>query len=151
MNDPPTRDLVSLLLGLSGLMVPALLIFVLSRAAGWPALADRYPAPDRRPRPLVRMGYGVFRGWIGYNGGLVVSGDERGLYLSAMPLVLSWCHAPIFIPWAEIREIRPRKRLWARLLEIHTVGAPEVDMAIHSGTFAPVRPFAVAAKVPGAY
>jgi hypothetical protein len=145
------QEILSLLfLGLA-LAVPATLIFVLSRAAGWPILADRYPARHERPRPLVWMGYGVFRGWIGYNGGLVISGDERGLYLSAMPLVLSWCHAPIFIPWGEIREIRPRKRFWARLLEIHTVGAPEVDMAIHSGSFAPVRPFAVAAKVPGSY
>jgi len=151
MTDPSTRAIVSLCFALAGLVVPVLLIFALSRVAGWPALADRYPAPGERPRALVRMGYGVFRGWIGYNGGLVVSADERGLFLAAMPVVLSWCHAPVFIPWSEIREIRPRRHLWARLLEIHTAGAPEVDMALHSGTFAPVRRFAAAASVPGEY
>jgi hypothetical protein len=151
MTDPSIRTIVSVSFAAAGLVVPVVLIFVLSRVAGWPVLADRYPAPGERPPALVHMGYGVFRGWIGYNGGLVVSADERGLYLSAMPVILSWCHPPIFIPWSEIREIRPRQRLWARLLEIHTAGAPEVDMAINSGTFALVRPFALAAKVPGAY
>jgi hypothetical protein len=151
MRDPSTTALVSLLLLVAGLAVPVALIFVLSRAAGWPILADRYPAPAERPRPLVRLGYGVFRGWIGYNGGLVVSADESGLYLSAMPVVLSWCHAPVCIPWAEIQEIRPGKRLFATVYEIHTVGAPEVDMALRAATFAPVRRFAAAAKVPGSY
>jgi hypothetical protein len=134
-----------------GLTVPALLIFVLSRASGWPALADRYPALSQPPRALVQFGYGVFAGWIGYNGGIVLSADERGLYLAAMPLVLSWCHAPIFIPWAEVQEIRPAKRLWATVYEVRTLGAPEVDMALRAGTFAAARPFAAAARVPGSY
>jgi hypothetical protein len=151
MRDPSTAALISLLVLVAALTVPALLIFALSRATGWPILADRYPAPAERPRPLVRLGYGVFRGWIGYNGGLVVSADERGLHVSAMPLVLSWCHAPLCIPWGEIQEIRPRKHLFATVYEIHTVGAPEVDMALHAATFAPVRRFAVEAKVPGSY
>jgi hypothetical protein len=151
MADASTRTLVSVMLVAAGLVVPAVLIFVLSRDARWPVLADRYPLRGERPPVLVWLGYGVFRGWIGYNGGLVLTADEQGLYLSAMPVILSWCHAPIFIPWSEIREIRPRQRLWARLLEIHTAGAPEVEMAIHSGTFAPVRHFALAANVPGAY
>ena len=133
------------------LLLCVLLLFVLSRASGWPALADRYPAPPVRPEPLVRLGYGIFAGWIGYNGGIVLSADERGLYLSAMPLILSWCHAPVFIPWAEIQEIRPTKRLWSTVYEIHTLGASEVDMALRASTFAPARPFAAAAHVPGSY
>ena len=152
MNDSSaTATLVGLVLLGAALTFPAMLIFLLSRAAGWPVLADRYPAPGERPRPLVRLGYGVFRGWIGYYGGLVVSADQRGLYLAAMPVVLSWCHPPIFIPWGDVQEIRPRKRLWATVYEIRTVGAPEVDMALRDRTFAPVRRFAAEAKVPGSY
>ena len=62
MNDPSTRALVSLLFAVSAFVVPALLIFVLSRVAGWPALADRYPAPPERPRALRQLAellYGV--------------------------------------------------------------------------------------------
>jgi hypothetical protein len=142
---------LALVVAVLGLAFPFLLIFVFSRASGWPALADRYPAPPQRPRPLVRLGYGVFAGWIGYNGGIVLSADAGGLYLAAMPVILSWCHAPIYIPWAEVREIRVAKRLWSNVYEVETRGAPEVDMALRSGTFAPARSFALAAGVMGAY
>jgi len=36
----------------------------------------------------------VFRGWIGYNGGRVLTADARGLYVSAMPIVLAPWHPP---------------------------------------------------------
>jgi hypothetical protein len=137
-------------LGLA-LLVPFGLIFVLSRVSGWSTLADLYPLQGDSPRPLVRLGYGVFRGWIGYNGGIVVSANERGLYLAAMPIVLSLCNRPIFIPWSELRAIRMRRTMFWPAYALHTARAPEVDLALRPGTFAPVRPFALRAGVPGDY
>lgn len=133
------------------LLLSAALLFLISRGSGWSALADTYPAQGDRPRALVWLGYGVFRGWIGYNGGLVVAADERGLYISAMPIVLSFCHRPIFIPWRELREIRVRRRGLRMLYELHTHQAREVDFGLRRSTFAAIRPFALRAQVPGDY
>lgn len=95
--------------------------------------------------PLV--GYAVFRGWIGYNGGLVVGADERGLDVAGMPVLLSFGHPPIFIPWRDVVEIRRRRILWAACYGIRTQGAPEVDFALRRRTFEFVRPHAVRAQV----
>lgn len=132
-------------------LLPAAVMFLISRGSGWSTLADTYPLQGDRPKALVRLGYGVFRGWIGYNGGLVLAADERGLYVSAMPIVLSFCHRPIFIPWRELREIRVRKRWFGQLYELHTVQARDVDFALRPSSFAALRPFAERASVPGDY
>jgi len=133
------------------LALPALIIFVLSRVSGWRTLSDHYPGEGERPRPLKRLGYGVFRGWIGYNGGIVVSADEKGLYLRGMPVLLSLCHAPIFIPWSQVSAIRERGGYLARGYEIRTRRAPEVDFALLPGTFEVIREHARAAGVAGEY
>ncbi|MCI0527191.1 MAG: hypothetical protein L0Y56_07090 [Nitrospira sp.] len=133
------------------LLLPFTLIFIFSRISGWNELAEKYPV--RRPGPYPRkwLGYGVFRGWIGYNGGMVISSDHQGLYLSAMPIILSFCHKPIFIPWSEIREIRKRSRWFGSGYEIHTLRAPHVDFLLRPGTFNFVKDRATSAGVPGDY
>ena len=131
--------------------LPGLIIFVFSRVSGWRTLANHYPGEGDRPRPLTRLGYGVFRSWIGYNGGIVVSANEKGLYLRGTPILLSFCHAPIFIPWAQVSLIRERGGILAVGYEIRTRRAPEVDFALRPGTFAVIREHARAAGVPGEY
>lgn len=133
------------------LIVPTLALFLMSRLSGWQRLADAYPGVHDPPRPIVRLGYGVFRGWMGYNGGIVVAVDERGLHLRAMPIVLSFCHAPISIPWSELREVRARPRLFGTDYALRTARAPEVDFAFRGSTFARLRPHVQRAGVPGDY
>jgi hypothetical protein len=139
------------LLLLAILALPVGLLYLLSRLAGWPILAARYPAYRPPPRPRHWLGSGVFRGWIGYNGGLVVSANACGLYLSTLPGLLSCFHAPVFIPWSEIHAIRKGRRFWATVYEIHTQRAPEVDFALRTKTFTFVRAHAMRAGVPGDY
>lgn len=141
---------VMLGLGFFSVALPAGVIYLIARTGGWHALAARYPLRGRFPRPGTRFGFGVFHGWVGYNGALIVAGDERGLYLRATPVLLSWCHPPIFIPWSEIRKIEPSSS-WDRVYRIHTVRAPEVEFALRPGTFAVVREEAKRAGVPGDY
>jgi len=62
--------------------------------SGCRRLAARYPGTTSAPAPRTRFGYAVFRGWIGYNGGRVLTADARGLYVSAMPIVLAPWHPP---------------------------------------------------------
>jgi hypothetical protein len=138
---------IGLLVLLSAFLVPAAIICSLARVGGWKTLAEYYPCIETSPSPKKWLGYGVFRKWVGYNGGIVVSSNERGLYLAGMPVILSFCHAPIFIPWSDVREIRAYRRFGATLYRIHTRRAPEVDFALRSGTFDFVRKNAVRAEV----
>jgi hypothetical protein len=131
--------------------IPIAAIVLLSRLSGWSTLAERYPGRVRPAKALRRLGYGVFRGWIGYNGGLVVGSDADGLDLRAMPVVLSFCHPPIFIPWRELTRIEARARWFGTGYALVTRRAPEVDIALRPGTFEVLRSDATAAQVAGDY
>jgi hypothetical protein len=133
------------------LLLPVGLIYLLSRTSGWQTLARRYPLRGQFPEPKVRLGYGVFRGWIGYNGGIIVASDGAGLYLRAMPIVLSFCHDPICIPWSEVTRIEPDNGILSDGYRIITVQAPEVRFALRPGTFKAVQRDARTAGVAGDY
>jgi hypothetical protein len=132
-------------------LLPVALIYAFSRISGWQSLAKRYPLRGEFPKPKLWLGYGVFRGWIGYNGAIVVASDAGGLYLRAMPVVLSFCHAPIYIPWSEITGIQRETGLLSDGYRLVTKQAPEVRFALRPSTFAVVRGDARAAGVMGEY
>ncbi len=133
------------------LFVSAGVLVLISRFSGWNLLSEHYPGSGDFPRPAKWLGYGVFRGWLGYNGGIVVASDSRGLYLRAMPIILSFCHRRIFIPWSDVTEIEQRPRWSGPVYAIRTRRAKEVDFALRPGTFAVVRDDARSAGVPGEY
>jgi len=133
------------------LLVSAGVLVLISRYSGWNLLSEHYPGDRAFPPPSKWLGYGVFRGWVGYNGGIVVASDSQGLYLRAMPIILSFCHRRIFIPWSDVVGIEKRTH-WARqVLAIRTRRAAEVDFALRPSTFAVVRDDALSAGVPGDY
>lgn len=132
-------------------LIPVVVIVALSRISGWNLLAEHYPGTGDFPPAKKWMGYGVFRGWIGYNGSIVVSSDIRGLYLRGMPILLSFCHRRIFVPWTEITRIEERSGWNGRRYAIRTRRASEVDFALRPSTFAVVRDDARSAGVPGDY
>jgi hypothetical protein len=130
---------------------PIAAVVLLARFSGSSTLAERYPGRTRPAKVRRRLGYGVFRGWIGYNGGLVVGSDAEGLDLRAMPVILSFCHPPIFIPWRELARIESQARWFGTGYALVTRRAPEVDVALRPGTFEAVRVDAKAAQVAGDY
>jgi hypothetical protein len=132
-------------------LIPVGAIYLISRTSGWQTLAGCYPLRGEFPRPKVWMGYGVFRGWIGYNGAIIVASDAMGLYMRATPILLSFCHDPIFIPWSEVTQITKEGGLLSQGYRITTRQAPEVRFALRSGTFDAVRDDARAAGVAGDY
>jgi hypothetical protein len=132
-------------------LIPVVVIVVISRYSGWNLLSEHYPGYGDFPRPAKWMGYGVFRGWVGYNGGIVVASDARGLYLRAMPILLSFCHRRIFIPWSEITRIEKRSGWRGTVYAFRTRRATEVDFALRPSTFAVVEEAARRAEVPGEY
>ena len=129
--------------------MPAFVIFLVSRA-GWSEMAETYPGVEAKPAAKTRFGYGSIRGWIGYKGALIVTSDARGLHLATWPVLLSWCHAPVFIPWSEVVEVQERRIFFVAVQEIVTRRTAHLRFALRSGTFALVRDDARAAGVRGA-
>lgn len=123
----------------------------IARIGGWRALAERYPAHEPMPRPRRWLGHAVFRGWVGYNGALVVASDARGLYFRTWPLLLPWCHPPIFIPWTEVEAIVRSRHRYGALYEIRTRRAAGVRFGLRERTFRFVRDDAARARVAGDY
>jgi hypothetical protein len=138
------------LIAATSLLLPPAMILLFSRVGGWHRLAEVYPGGDHQPPTRTRLGFGVFRGWIGYNGALIVGSDSRGFSLRSWPVLLSWCHGPIFIPWSEVREVRPVPGLGGPRHGLFTRRAPEVDFALAARTYALVAADARGAGVPGA-
>lgn len=134
------------------LLASAGVLVAISRYSGWNLLAEHYPGTGDFPPPAKWLGYGVFRGWVGYNGGIVVASDWQGLYLRGMPVILSFCHRRIFIPWTDVSSIEKKSGWWGRTIyAIRTRRAPEVDFALRPGTFDVVREDAHRAGVAGEY
>lgn len=115
--------------------------------SGWRRLAEAYPCPGGCPKPRYWLGSMVFRGWMGYNNGVIVSADGQALHLTAMPVVLSPTHPPIAIPWSEILEIREARRWFGTLYEVSTRRLPDLRWGLRPRAFERVRAAAVAAGV----
>jgi hypothetical protein len=146
-----SRDRTILLVLALDIAIPGAIICLLSRYGGWSSLAERYPLRGPFPRPKTRFGFGVFRRWVGYNGAIIVASDPGGLYLRGWPVLLSFCHAPIYIPWSEVQEVEPLSGRFDGGYRIRTAQAPEVEFALRPQTFALVREDAKRAGVPGSY
>lgn len=119
----------------------------LARTSGWQALSDRYPCRTQAPRPR-RLGGAVFRGWLGYNNAIFYAADQTGLYLLPMPILLSWTHSPIFVPWAEIEAFEERSHWYGSDFRMVARGASEIDFAIKGRSFEALRSAVAAAGVP---
>jgi hypothetical protein len=145
------RSQVGLVAVVTMLVVPYAVIFLLSRVSGWSELADRFPARGPMPRPRHWLGYAVLRGWIGYNGSLIVASDERGLHLAALPILASPSHAPVFIPWGQLKEIRRGRRLRSEVYELHIIGLAHLDFTLRPRAMSWIREDARRAGVAGDY
>ena len=139
--------MIGLALGVLGLGFPIGLMFAISRISGWHDLALRYPLTGAAPKPLTVVGYGIMRNWVGYNGGLVLSADAAGLYVSTWA-IFAWCHKPIFLPWTQIVSATAR-RCYRRVYYVLALrGAPDAGFAVREDAFQLARPFLAEARVP---
>ena len=101
--------------------------------------------------PKVSIIWDIIRDFFEeYKGALIVTSDARGLHLATWPVLLSWCHAPVFIPWSEVVEVQERRIFFVAVQEIVTRRTPHLRFALRAGTFALVRADARAAGVRGA-
>lgn len=120
---------------------------LIGRVSGWRELAEAFPCDGSCPKPRMWFGHLVFRNWLGYNGGVIVSADDKALHLSGWPLILAPTHAPISIPWSEIEEIKEEKRWFGRIFEVRLKRGPALQWGLRARTFAFAEPAAKAAGI----
>lgn len=75
---------------------------LVARISGWAALAESYAAQADATGKVLRFQSGSFRWSSNYTGMLNVGADTSGLRLSVIA-VFRPGHAPLSIPWSDIR------------------------------------------------
>lgn len=118
---------------------PALVMYSISRG-GWAKVAEAYPETGTPPPAVTNVGYGVFNGWVGYKGCLIIGVDDAGLHLRCWPFVLGWFHDPICVPWKDVGTARAVKIMWAGYHELRFAKTPDTRFALRDGTFEALRP-----------
>lgn len=110
--------------GMFLVVFPAFWLFVtwlLALGGGWRRLAQRYA--HQRPQPVaMRSGQFGFMGAVRYKYVLHVGSDAQYLYLD-VALPFRPVHAPLRIPWRELR--RRSERTWYGWdLDVFEIGQP---------------------------
>jgi hypothetical protein len=75
---------------------------LIARVSGWRALADAYPLQSDPTGPKLRFQSASLRWSSNYTGIVHMGVNAQGLYLSVF-FVFRSGHAPMFIPWSDIR------------------------------------------------
>jgi hypothetical protein len=98
-----------------------LVLSILSAVGGWVKVAARFPGP--KVVGGLDAQTGSF-GLISYRFVLSTKSSPQGLAISVLPF-LRFAHKPLFIPWAELRNVRERAGLLGRMVEFD-VGEPKL-------------------------
>ncbi len=96
-----------LLLPLIFVVIWCAVLRFLAWSTGWTRLAKRYPESDASQGVKVRATW-IAVGWAEYNGCVTYVVDAEGLHIALWP-VFNFGHAPLFIPWTEMRVEEVRK------------------------------------------
>lgn len=105
------------------------LFVVIGKLSGWSRLADRYRA-DREPDDGVRFGWQdlrIGRFW-NYSGGITYRVSPDGLYVAMFPLFVG--HAPLLIPWSEVKLVEERPGRWFSTAKIEVGHPPHTKLEL---------------------
>lgn len=118
------------------LAIPLLWVALFAAVAqwgGWSRLARQFPA-ERLPEGTVLRGQSVgMSGWVSYGGCTTLVESSEGLYLS-LPFPFGFCHPPLLIPWAELRNPQSKTVFWQRYVVVQA-GDPPVRLELPAGRF----------------
>jgi hypothetical protein len=101
------------------------IFFLDARMTGWRALAQRFPAAGEPPSIYKRQNGGVgLIGLVQMRNLLRAAATDQGLYL-AFPKMLSAGHAPLLIPWSQLRINDDKTIFGIRILTLQA-GEPKI-------------------------
>ena len=112
------------------------IFFLDARMTGWRALAQRFPAAGEPLSIYKRQNGGLgLIGLVQMRNLLRAAATDQGLYL-AFPKMLSAGHAPLLIPWPQLRITDDKTVFGIRILTLQA-GEPKIARIILRGGIAP--------------
>ena len=104
------------------------LIWSSSWLTGWRTLAGYYPL--REPfHGRVHRFESLALGWGNYSGCVRIGSNADGLFLAVM-LPFRPGHAPVFVPWSEVRSADFVRKWYGSWLELRFAGCPWVRLRL---------------------
>jgi hypothetical protein len=107
------------------------LFHLFASLSGWRALARSYPAlggAGAAAGTRFRMRSAQLARGVNYNNGITFTAGAAGLGVS-MPWLFSFGHAPIEVPWSEIRT-EPERVWWFPVVTLRFARAPSVPVKL---------------------
>jgi hypothetical protein len=101
-----------------------LVAYMLSKR-GWSDLVSKYRFPEDFSGERVGITSASING-VNYNNCLLLKYNEQGIYLKPI-FVFRLFHAPVMIPWNEIKAVRDKKVLFVHFKEL-VIGDPAVAL-----------------------
>lgn len=86
------------------------LFVVIAKLSGWKKLAERFPADRVLDEGICFRRQFLRIGWCDYNGCVTIRVSPDGLSLAVWPIFVG--HAPLLIPWSEVRVVKEHRRRW---------------------------------------
>jgi hypothetical protein len=112
------------------------IFFLDARITGWRALGQRFPASNEPAQVSKNQNGGVGGiGLVQLRGLLRAAATDQGLYL-AFPKMLSAGHAPLLIPWPQLKITDDKTILGIRVLTLQA-GEPKIARVMLRGGIAP--------------
>jgi hypothetical protein len=103
-------------------------VWAIAQLAGWPRLAEKYPARQPWNPQCWSLQSALFRNWSQYRGVLRVCADSEGMHLSVL-FPFSVAHKPLSIPWHEITG-QKKTRFFYYGVELRFQQEPKIPMHI---------------------
>jgi len=126
----------ALLMGVFFVAFMSGIFFLDARITGWHALAQRFPSAGEPVMVNKRQNGGVgLIGLVQLRNLLRASETNEGLYM-AFPKMLSVGHAPLLIPWSQLRISDDKTILGIRVLTLQA-GEPKIARVMLRGGIAP--------------
>ena len=111
------------------------IFFLDARMTGWHSAAQRFPASGEPPSIYKRQNGGLgLIGLVQLRNLLRAAATDQGLYL-AFPKMLSAGHAPLLIPWPQLRITDDKTVFGIRILTLQA-GEPKIARVMLRGGIA---------------
>jgi hypothetical protein len=114
------------------------ILFLISQASGWAALARRFRLTSPFTGQTWDWKRARMRWGCNYNNCLTVGSDPMGLYLSMM-FPFRFGHAPLFLPWQEVSVRRHRSILFFKYVELSLGREEQIPLLIRENLADQIR------------
>ncbi|MCB8943617.1 MAG: hypothetical protein H6658_07670 [Ardenticatenaceae bacterium] len=126
--EPPSIVLIVIGAAFAFVIFWLTIVWFIAQVAGWPKLAEKYPAREPWNPQCWSLQSALVRGWSQYRAVLRFCADSEKLHISVL-FPFSIAHKPLSIPWHEISGVK-KTRWFIYGVELRFQQAPNIPIHI---------------------